>query len=796
MRKYGLKVKCQRLKVKNNFKFFAFVFLFTVSFFLHNNIYCLYAADASSPAAISNLTALTGTNEGEVILIWTAPGDDALLGSVSGYFLRYAEVPIRKDPDFLNPDYFTYPNNWTNFAAGGNLETRTLTALTSYNGKKLYFAMKGFDELNNYGIWTSSLDVTGINPDNSCTVKLLPPSAVNDLLVVAGYKQAALSWTSPGDDGNSNNINGGIFEIRCRPLTPITNETDWDNVPAGFPYRVVIPTSTTAGALQRHTITGLTNGTTYYFALKTRDENELGWSAVDTTAAEPSGMPLNASPLSFSLLSPPAGYISLITKPSFDWEDTTDPDLGGGISSYSLEYSSSGDFQGSVVEKGNLAYSSYTFIESLTDDRTYYWRAKAVDVNGGITYTSSRIIYINTSNLLPTTFYLLTPADNSAVLKRPSLFWEPSFDPDPPGVIKYTIYYSSYSDFAAYQLIPGLASAEYTFTSNMTENTTYYWKVAATDQYTVPSTIFSEKSFSFYVKPVPPASPSNVKITDGLISWSPVSYDEDGTAIVDLSTYKIYRSSDIKIIGSTETFTGYTTATSTPAVSGFWTVVRAVDIFGNESANSVAVKPDETKQILISNDKEVIIELPLTAQSSLSNVIISILKSGNIYDIKPLNSSTMSKMEGFIFPVPVKITFEAAGDCVYWYNEVEYVALGGKKGNSITVETTKLGKFYVGTISTTKLKLASSFPTKIFTPNGDGINDEINLTFTGVTEDLTDAEVFDITGKKIADMTQNDYSWFSWDGKNNDGKTVLPGIYIYQVKSGKNICNGTVVVAR
>ncbi|MDO8734137.1 MAG: hypothetical protein Q7K21_03145, partial [Elusimicrobiota bacterium] len=624
---------------------------------------CLYAADASSPAAISDLTALTGVNEGEVILTWTAPGDDALLSTVTGYFLRYAEVPIKKD-FFNDPNYFTYPQSWSGFATGGSIETRTLTALTSYSGKKLYFAMKGFDEVPNYGTWTSSLDVAGINPDNSCTVKLTTPSAVNDLSVVTGYQQAALSWTSPGDDGNSYNIVGGTFEIRCTQVAPITNETDWNNVPAGFPYRVVIPTSTNAGAGQRHTITGLTNGITYYFALKTRDENELGWSAVDTTSPEPSGTPLNTPPLSFSLLSPSVGYISLTTKPSFDWEDTTDPDVGGGISSYALEYSFYSDFPEPVGEKGNLSYSSYTFIEPLTDDRTYYWRAKAIDVNGGITRTSSRIIHINTSNSPPTTFYLKAPVDNSTVLKRPSFEWNLSVDPDPPGVIKYTVSYSSYSDFSSSQTISGLTSPNYTFTSNLTENTTYYWKVAATDEYTTPAIVFSEKSFSFYVKPVPPASPSNVKITDGIISWSPVSLDEDGAAFVDFSTYtyKIYRSIDIKIIGNTETFAGYTAATSTPATSGFWTVIRAVDVFGNESTNSVAVKPDETKQILISNDKEVIIELPLAAQSSLSNVIVSISKSGDIYDIKPLNSSTMAGIDGFAFPVPVKITFETDGD--------------------------------------------------------------------------------------------------------------------------------------
>lgn len=794
MNEKKLQIANYKLQIKSKF-FFIFVFLL---FYILLSTCGLYAG--ISPAAISDLTALTGTNEGEVILTWTAPGDDDILGTVSGYFLKYAEVPIRKDPDFSNPEYFTYSHGWTGFVSGGNKETRTLTALTSYSGKKLYFAMKGYDDgdggTTNYGIWTSSLDTAGINPDNSCTVQLIPPSSVNDLSVVAGYQQATLTWTSPGDDGNSYNIVGGTFEIRCSPTAPITNETDWSNVPAGFPYRVVIPTSTTAGASQKYTLTGLTNGITYYFALKTRDENELGWSLLDTTSVEPSGSPLNTPPLSFSLLSPAAGYISLNTKPSFDWQDTSDPDAGGGISSYSLEYSLNSDFSGTIGEKGNLSYSSYTFIESLTDDTTYYWRAKAIDVNGGITRTSSRIIYINTSNLPPTTFYLLTPADNSTVLKRPSLSWETSLDPDPPGVIKYTLKYSSFSDFSSTYSIPNLTSTNYTFTSNLMENTTYYWKVAAIDEYIPPLPTLSEKSFSFYVKPVPPASPSNVKITDGTISWSPVSFDEDGAAIIDFSTYKIYRSSDIKIIGNAETFAGYTTATSTPATSGFWTVIRAVDNFGNESANSVAVKSDETKQILISNDKEVIIELPLAAQSSISNVVISISESGNIYELRPINSLTMAEIKGFVFSSPVKITFESAGDCVYWHNGTEYVALGGKKGNSITVETTKLGKFYVGTISATKLKLASSFPTKIFTPNNDGINDEINLTFTGVTEDITDAEIFDITGKKIAALKQNDYTWFSWDGKNSDGKTVLPGIYIYQVKSGKSVCNGTIVVAR
>ncbi|OQW98459.1 MAG: hypothetical protein BWK68_00560, partial [Elusimicrobia bacterium A5] len=245
-----------------------------------------------------------------------------------------------------------------------------------------------------------------------------------------------------------------------------------------------------------------------------------------------------APPDAFFLLSPAADFISTNTKPSFDWGNSDDPD-GKGIS-YTFQYSFFSDFS-SYNQIQALSYYSYTFTDtSLTDDNTYYWRAKAIDADGEYTYSESRIIYINVSNASPAAFDLLLP-NNETVLKRPTLTWQPSSDPDPPGVIKYTIYYYSYSDFSSSQTIPNLTSPNYTFTSNLTENMTYHWKIAVIDAYTTPATVFSERIFSFYVKPVPPASPSNVKITDGIISWSPVMFDEDGAAIVDFSTYKFYR---------------------------------------------------------------------------------------------------------------------------------------------------------------------------------------------------------------------------------------------------------------
>ena len=765
------------------------------------NIPIIYAAEptpAVPPGGISDLTALSGNNEGEVILIWTAPGDDGddPLGTVSGYSVRYAEVQINDITDFNDfsvKNVKIYSHNWTDFVNGGQVETRTLVSLTNYNGRRLYFALRASDEVPNSGTW-STLDGT-ININNSCLVKLIPPSPVNNLSISAGYKTITVNWTSPGDDGDVGDITNGAFEIRCSLSGNITSESEWDTASSGYPYRILVTSSMIAGSNQSYTLTGLFLGSTYYFAIKIRDENENGWSDIDITSPKASSIPVNISPTVFGLSSPANNSILTTAKPTFDWEESTDPD-NAGIHSYGLQISESSDFLSFVQSPIGILYSSYTLIEALPDDKTYYWRAKAIDIDEGITYSNgSRIIHINTSNSPPASFNLVSP-NNENVLKRPKLTWYASSDPDPPWTIKYTVYYSSYSNFSSYQTISNLTDTSYTFTTNLTESLTYYWKVAVTDDYIVPASVFSTETNSFYVKPVLPSAPANIKLTDNSISWDSVLLDEDGASIKDFLKYKIYRSTDVKNIGTITTFVGYTTLTSTISVSGYWTTIRAIDEFGNESANSVSVNPDETKQILVSNGRDLLIEIPQTAQNLLENKIISITKTGNIYEIKTIHSSNLSDVGNFEFTSPVKITFETNDDCIYWYNGIEYVALGGRIGNSITIQTKKLGKFYTGNIQTSKLKLISAFPSKIFTPNNDGINDEMNLIFAGISDESIDAEIFDMSGRKVADMTQKDFSWFIWDGKDAAGKVVLPGVYIYQLKNGKYVLNGTIIVAR
>lgn len=105
-----------------------------------------------------------------------------------------------------------------------------------------------------------------------------------------------------------------------------------------------------------------------------------------------------------------------------------------------------------------------------------------------------------------------------------------------------------------------------------------------------------------------------------------------------------------------------------------------------------------------------------------------------------------------------------------------------------------------------------------FTPNGDGRNDETNFQFFlgnigepgeyigGQTRKLT-VKIYDLTGRMVRDLYDSydkaaafisDNS-ISWDGKDNSGKTVKPGVYLYQIyvesDNGGEAVTKTVVVA-
>jgi len=80
-----------------------------------------------------------------------------------------------------------------------------------------------------------------------------------------------------------------------------------------------------------------------------------------------------------------------------------------------------------------------------------------------------------------------------------------------------------------------------------------------------------------------------------------------------------------------------------------------------------------------------------------------------------------------------------------------------------------------------------------FTPTGDG--DKTKIKVVNVPKDAeVEIRIYDITGRQVKKLTN--MSEWEWDGKNENGKFVEGGLYIFQIRAGREHASGTVVVIR
>ncbi len=97
----------------------------------------------STPPAFILLSADTGTNNGEIDLSWSAPGDDGNVGTAASYILRYAASAIDTEAKW---DAATDVTGEPVPLVAGTNQTMTVSLIP---GQTYYFAMRALDDSNN-----------------------------------------------------------------------------------------------------------------------------------------------------------------------------------------------------------------------------------------------------------------------------------------------------------------------------------------------------------------------------------------------------------------------------------------------------------------------------------------------------------------------------------------------------------------------------------------------------------------------------------------------------------------------
>ena len=221
---------------------------------ISNVVVAMIPIDDIAPAQISDLSAeVEGSN---VVLSWTAVGDDGIDGTADYYEICYFTNEISDS----NWDQCTFVVNTITPNQSGSEESFSINDLEM--DILYFFAVRAVDD--NENISDISNNAVAIIENDS-----IAPNAINDLMVISGNainnSTIQIQWSAPGDDGLEGNADH--YEIRYSQTE--ISDSNWND--ATIFYNP--PSPTNPGTTQTCNITNLQEGVRFHFAIKTYDDS-------------------------------------------------------------------------------------------------------------------------------------------------------------------------------------------------------------------------------------------------------------------------------------------------------------------------------------------------------------------------------------------------------------------------------------------------------------------------------------------------------------------------------------------
>ncbi len=228
---------------------------------------------------------------------------------------------------------------------------------------------------------------------------------------------------------------------------------------------------------------GLQEDTQYYVRVKASDgQADSAWSDRVGFFANA----VNEPPTTPTLANPSNGAGVTVFTPNLSVHDSTDPDRDA--LTYDFEVYSDATLSSLVTSTTGVAetagMTSWTVPVALTENRTYYWRARAFD--GALTsdWMQQAFFMVNTANDAPSAPQLSSPADGSTVTTLiPTLAVVNATDPDSPALTYNFEVYSGTTLVASISGVPGDSSGitSVTLGTALIDNTVYQWRARAYD---------------------------------------------------------------------------------------------------------------------------------------------------------------------------------------------------------------------------------------------------------------------------------------------------------------------------
>ena len=253
----------------------------------------------------------------------------------------------------------------------GSVSSTTLAYVDSsaVTGTTFTYVVRSFDGYSESGN-SEEAEAFSVNDTGDFT----PPADVADLAVSSGpaYGMLTLTWTAPGNDGDSGEA--AYYTIK-RTTAPAF---DWGTFDGASLAGGTRPVDGVAGTPEREETGGLFGGVTYYFALKAADAvpNQSGLSNVASACVPRDPLPP----------SPPSGLTAADTladaggSVTLAWSVSPDDGPGGDVYGYKVYRRQAAGSYSAASPYALLGAGATGYIDaSATENVRYYYAVSAFD---------------------------------------------------------------------------------------------------------------------------------------------------------------------------------------------------------------------------------------------------------------------------------------------------------------------------------------------------------------------------------------------------------------------------------
>lgn len=326
-----------------------------------------------------------------------------------------------------------------------------------------------------------------------------------------------------------------------------------------------------------------------------------------------------------------------------------------------------------------------------------------------------------------------------------------------------------------------------------------------------------------------------------VVNWNPVVMNQDGSPLSDLDTvspYEVRRSTSLTsffniIVSSGAAASSFSVSVATASTTEYVMVV-ARDQSGNESdpalSNILEISPQGIiGQIALAQDGTFSrTYLPATMMSELQTPSGDLLlhvarntdpvvnrdpRSLSTYDVSFLSPAQVVDKNFTLSRPAMNVVLQSATPItegsvgILWWNGTAWIKVGDAQvdetNNTISFYTANPGRYQVRSFQAAgslTMDKASVFP-RIFSPNGDGVNDLVYFVVDNPNGAPVEGKIYDVQGEEVSDMKLGGAGAptadsMSWGGRDKRGDLVPAGVYIYKVKGEGKTITGTVVVAK